>query len=67
MSGPNAFSMRSAISGVRVASPWSRPESIARRTFRICAACVTFRPRASTISVPIRRPGWGGFFMGIGQ
>jgi hypothetical protein len=25
----------------------------------------TLRPRASTISVLISSPGWGGFFMGI--
>src|ERR1017187_6551280 len=65
MSGPNAFSMRRAISGVNAALPWSRSESVARRTFRISAASDTLRPRASTTSVLIRSPGWGGFFMGI--
>src|SRR5450755_3426892 len=65
MSGPNAFSMRRAISGVSAALPCRRSESVARRTFKISAAFDTLRPRASTISVLIRSPGWGGFFMGI--
>src|SRR5438132_6592143 len=65
MSGPNAFSMRRAISGVRAALPCRRSESVARRTFKISAAFDTLRPRASMISVLIRSPGWGGFFMGI--
>src|ERR1035437_4956848 len=65
MSGPNAFSMRRAISGVNAALEWRRSESVARRTFRISAALDTLRPRASMISVLIRSPGWGGSFMGI--
>src|SRR5207245_11115748 len=65
MSGPNAFSMRRAISGVSAALPCRRSESVARRTFKISAAFDTLRPRASMISVLIRSPGWGGFFMGI--
>src|SRR5580700_239634 len=65
MSGPNAFSIRRAISGVSAALPRRRSESVARRTFRISAAFDTLRPRASTISVLIKSPGWGGFFMGI--
>src|SRR5271165_4719216 len=65
MSGPNAFSMRRAISGVSAALPCRRSESVARRTFRISAAFDTLRPRASMTSVLIRSPGWGGFFMGI--
>src|SRR6202521_3869213 len=67
MSGPNAFSMRRAISGVSAALPCRRSESVARRTFKISAAFDTLRPRASTISVLIRSPGWGGFFMGIAR
>src|ERR1035437_586519 len=65
MSGPNAFSMRRAISGVSADLAWRRSESVARRTFRISAAFETERPRASMISVRIRSPGWGGFFMGM--
>src|SRR6202035_376672 len=65
MSGPNAFSMRRAISGVSAALPCRRSESVARRTFKISAAFDTLSPRASMISVLIRSPGWGGFFMGI--
>src|ERR1022692_5332672 len=66
MSGPNAISMRRAISGVSAALAWRRSESVARRTFRTSAAFDTLRPRASMISVLITSPGWGGFFMGIG-
>src|ERR1700735_1307550 len=65
MSGPNAFSMRKAISGVRAALPCRRSESVARRTFKISAAFDTLRPSASRISVLIKSPGWDGFFMGI--
>src|ERR1700690_3738304 len=65
MSGANAFSMRKAISGVRAALPRRRSESVARRTFKISAAFDTLRPRASMISVLMKSPGWGGFFMGI--
>src|SRR3989454_11083489 len=65
MSGPNAFSMRRAISGVSAALPCRRSERVARRTFNISAAFDTLRPRASMTSVLIRSPGWGGFFMGI--
>src|SRR5260370_38625312 len=65
MSGPNAFSMRRAISGVSAALPCRRSESVARRTFKISAAFDTLRPRAWMISVLIRTPGWGGIFMGV--
>src|SRR5438105_1677813 len=65
MSVPNAFSMRRAISGVSAALPCRRSESVARRTFKISAAFDTLRSRASIISVLMRSPGWGGFFIGI--
>src|ERR1039457_4717315 len=65
MSGPNAFSMRRAISGVSAALPCRRSDSVARRTCKISAAFDTLRPRASMTSVLIRSLGWGGFFMGI--
>src|SRR5580704_3443272 len=65
MSGPNAFSIRRAISGVSAALPCRRSDSVARRTFKISAAFDTLSPSASTISVLIMSPGWGGFFMGI--
>src|SRR5450631_3177703 len=65
MSGPKAFSIRKAISGVSVDFPWRRSDSVARRTFKMPAAFDTLSPRASTISVLMRSPGWGGFFMGI--
>jgi hypothetical protein len=63
MSGPNAFSMRRAISGVSDALLCRRSERVARRTFKIFEVFDTLRPRASTISVLIRSAGWGGFFM----
>src|SRR5271165_6644998 len=65
ISGPKAFSMRKAISGVGEALPCRRSERVAQRTFKISAAFDTLRPRASMTSVLIRSPGWGGFFMGI--
>ena len=57
MSGPNAFSMRRAISGDREALPARRSDRVARRTFRMVAALDTLKPRASMISVLIRSPG----------
>src|ERR1019366_9120370 len=65
MSGPKAFSIRRAISGVSAALPCRRSESVARRTFKISAAFDTLRRRASMTSVLIRSLGWGGFFIGI--
>src|ERR1035438_2342743 len=65
ISGPNAFSMRSAISGVSAALAWRRSERVARRTCKIAAAFETLSPSASMTSVRIRSPGCGGFFMGI--
>src|SRR5205823_3476054 len=53
-----------AISGVSAALPCRRSESVARRTFKISAALDTVRPRGSTISVLIKSPGCGGFFIG---
>ena len=67
MSEPNAFSMRKAISGDREALPARRSDRVARRTLRMSAALDTLKPRASMISVLIRSPGWGGFFMVIIQ
>src|SRR5271165_2242213 len=57
--------MRRAISAVNAVRPFRRSESVARRTFRTSAAFDTLSPRASMISVLIRSPGWGGFFIGI--
>src|ERR1700683_140379 len=44
------------ISGVSAALPFSRSESVARRTWKISAAFDTVRPRASMTSVLIRSP-----------
>src|ERR1035441_2328613 len=65
MSGPKAFSMRSAISAVKAALPRRRSERVARRTFKTTAALETLSPSASITSVLIRSPGWGGFFIRI--
>src|ERR1039458_139585 len=65
ISGPKAFSMRSAMSGVRADLPLRRSESVARRTCKISAAFDKLSPSASMTSVLIRLPGWGGFFMDI--
>ena len=47
------------------ALPLSKSESVARRTFRICAAVQTVSPDASIISVRISSPGCGGFFISL--
>jgi hypothetical protein len=62
---PNAFSMRSAISPERSALPFSRLDRAGRETFRAAAAAVTDKPAGWIISVRMKSPGWGGFFMGI--
>ena len=54
MSGPKAFSMRKAMSGVRADFLWSKSDNVARRTLRISAAFFTVRPSSSMISVLIR-------------
>src|SRR5208337_247490 len=62
---PNAFSMRSAMSPERSALPFSRLDSAGRETLSAAAAAVTDRPAGWIISVRIKSPGWGGFFMGM--
>ena len=57
---PKAFSIRSAISGDSAALPFSRSDSVARRTPRIAAAYVTFRPNSSITSKRTNSPGWEG-------
>jgi hypothetical protein len=44
MSGPNAFSMRRAISEDRDALPARRSDKVARRTLRMSAALDTLKP-----------------------
>jgi hypothetical protein len=61
MSTPNAFSMRSAISGDRAAWPFTRSDRVARRTPRISAARATVRPSFSRISSRMSSPGGDGF------
>ena len=59
-------SMRSAISPERSALPLSRLESAGRETLS-AAAAVTDRPAGSMISVRIKSPGWGGFFIVVAK
>src|ERR1700691_1554228 len=62
---PKAFSMRSAMSPERDALPFSRLDSAGRETFSAAAAAVTDSPAGWMISVRMKSPGWGGFFMGM--
>jgi hypothetical protein len=57
--------MRSAISPERMALPFSKLDNAGRETPSAAAAAVTDNPAAATISVRIKSPGWGGFFMGM--
>ena len=59
-SGPNAFSMRRAISGGSHALPARRSNRVARRSLRMSAALEMLTPRAPIISVLIKSPGWPG-------
>jgi hypothetical protein len=58
--------MRSAISPDSPALPFSKLDSAGRETPSAAAAAVTDNPAGSTISVRMKSPGWGGFFMGMG-
>src|ERR1700687_3623539 len=62
---PNAFSMRSAMSPERSALPLSRLDRAGRETLSAAAAAVTDRPAGWIISVRMKSPGWGGFFIGM--
>lgn len=57
---PNACSIRNAISGDSEALPFSRAESVARRTPRISALLVTLKPSVSSNSVWMNLPGCDG-------
>jgi len=62
---PKAFSMRRAISPESAALLLSKLERAGREALRAIAAAVTERPAGSMISVRMKSPGWGGFFMGM--
>src|ERR1035441_7468662 len=62
---PKAFSMRRAISPERLALPFRRLDKAGRETCSAGAASVTDRPAGSMISVRMKSPGCGGFFMGM--
>lgn len=62
---PKAFSMRSAIFPERLALPLSKLDRLGRDTRSAAAAAVTVKPAGAIISVRMKSPGWGGFFMGM--
>src|SRR5207247_6826656 len=62
---PNAFSMRRAISPERSAFEFTKLDRAGRETLSAAAAAVTERPAGSMISVRIKSPGCGGFFIGM--
>ncbi len=59
------FSIRSAMSPERSALSLSRLDNAGRDTLSAAAAAVTDKPAGSIISVRIKLPGCGGFFMGM--
>src|SRR5216683_3428436 len=62
---PNAFSMRRAMLPERAALPFRRLDKAGRETRKAAAAAVTERPAGSMISVRMKSPGCGGFFMAM--
>src|ERR1035441_10672705 len=62
---PKAFSIRRAISPERSALPLRRLDRAGRDTCSATAAAVTVKPAGMIISVRMKSPGWGGFFIGI--
>ena len=62
---PKAFSIRSAISPERLDFLLSKLDKVGRDTCNAAAAAVTDKPAGPIISVRMKSPGWGGFFMGI--
>ena len=57
--------MCSAMSLERDALPFSRFDRAGRETFSATAAAVTDSPAGWMISVRMKSPGWGEFFMGM--
>jgi hypothetical protein len=49
----------------RSALPLSKLDNVGRETRNAIAAAVTVKSAASIISVRMKSPGWGGFFMGM--
>jgi hypothetical protein len=62
---PNAFSIRSAISPDKPALLFNKLDNAGRETPSAAAAAVTDKPAGSTISVRIKSPAWGGFFIAM--
>lgn len=60
---PNAFSIRSAISGERFARSFKTADRAARVTPSTRAAPVTDSPSGSMTSLFTKPPGWAGFFI----
>src|SRR5258708_11111521 len=63
---PKAFSIRRAILPESAALPFKRLDKAGREIRKAAAAAVTERPAGSMISVRMKSPGCGGFFMAIG-
>src|SRR5216683_3184910 len=63
---PKAFSMRRAMLPESEAWPFKRLDKAGRETRKAAAAAVTERPAGSMISVRMKSPGCGGFFMAMG-
>src|SRR5712692_11540888 len=62
---PKAFSMRRAMLPESEAWPFRRLDKAGRETRKAAAAAVTERPAGSIISVRMKSPGCGGFFMAM--
>src|SRR6266852_9264736 len=63
---PKAFSMRRAMLPESEAWPFRRLDKAGRETRKAAAAAVTESPAGSMISVRMKSPGCGGFFMAMG-
>src|SRR2546428_2901121 len=63
---PKAFSIRRAILPESAALPFKRLDKAGREICKAAAAAVTERPAGSMISVRMKSPGCGGFFMAMG-
>src|SRR5947209_6018036 len=62
---PKAFSIRRAILPESAALPFKRLDKAGREICKAAAAAVTESPAGSMISVRMKSPGCGGFFMAM--
>src|SRR5258708_37870728 len=63
---PKAFSIRRAMLPESAALPFKRLDKAGREICKAAAAAVTESPAGSMISVRMKSPGCGGFFMAMG-